>query len=182
MFYIKTLKMSEQPSLAVGDLLEINIKNDSMPQWYNNCQVDFISTQSNAHTIFVSLTDADEPAQGVFKIYSNRTLAELIIYTEHIIKVLPVEDVFVLTDACRLKLDIQDIDLHYQGEPIAVESWDPLKVGNVIQSDDMSDLLTVKYIASDTRSIFMEDNKGMGFAVHSYESMRIRQFPTLKWE
>lgn len=182
MFYIKTLKMSEQHTLTVGDLLEINIKNDSMPQWYNNCRVDFISTQSNAHTIFVSLTDADEPAQGVFKIYSNRTLAELIIYKEHSVKVLPVEDVFVLTDDGRAKLDIQDTDLHYQGEPIAVESWDPLKVGDVVLCAGNMLTQTVKYIASDKRSIFIEDDGGMGTSLHYDALAHLKHFPTLKWE
>lgn len=138
--------------------------------------IDFIASQSGSHHIFL-LSDAG--TRMVLKVYSNRTLIELVVYKEASVFVYKIASATVthLQSQEELKFDNSEF-LYYFGKEKAYK-WAPVVVGD--QFYKAGKLFTVLAITKNGGTMFMEDDKGDGLQVNLNDKTLLDAFSGFKW-
>lgn len=138
--------------------------------------VDFIAHASGAHHVFLM---SDAGTRMVLKVYSNRTLVELVVYKEATVNVYKISSATVthLQSQEELKFDNSEV-LYYFGKEKAYK-WVPVVVGD--EFGKAGKLFTVLAITKNGGTMFMEDDKGNGVSVNLNDKTLIDAFSGFKW-
>lgn len=174
--FVKQAKVEDRnnkKALEVGRSLEIHLENGQRIDGI----VDFISLSQGAHNIFV---DGSHNLRIQLKIYSNRTLVELVIYTADEVRVYKVKEITVVYKGKQEKLHTSKADeLDYWTDEKAIKLV-PIEVGDVFGKHDKE--FKVLAIARNGSTMFMEDTiSGAGITVNMNDDVLIHTFRGFTW-
>ena len=173
--FIKQAKVEDRnkKALEVGRSLEIHLENGRRIDGI----VDFISLSHGAHNIFI---DGNNKNRTQLKIYSNRTLIELVVYSEDQVGVYKVKEVTVMSQGKQEKLHTSQADeLNYWTDEKTTKLV-PVEVGDVFGKHDKE--FRVLAIARNGGTMFMEDTiSGDGITVNLNDDVLIRTFRGFTW-
>lgn len=159
-------------ALEKGRSVEIKLTNGTRVDG----QVEFIAECHGAHSIFV---DAGLGRRDIIKIYSNRTLVELITYKEDTINAVAIEGITVTSSRKQeILITSRPGELYYFTDE-KVNKDVPVVVGDKFFKHDKE--FTVLAISRNGGTMFLEDEKGTGITVSLNDKTLIETFRGFKW-
>ncbi|QQG32153.1 hypothetical protein CkP1_0104 [Citrobacter phage CkP1] len=176
MLFVKRVKNEGRykKPLEVGRSLDIHLSNGNI---FKGAIVDFISESHNAHNIFV---DGNPNQRCQLKIYSNRTMVELVVYDTDVVNAYKVDHITVTCNGRQEILDTNHPDglVYFTDEK--QEKLVPVEVGDIFSKHDKQFKLLA--ISRDERMLFLEDTiSGAGITVSHRDDVLIKTFRGFEW-
>lgn len=160
-----------QKCLETGRSLEIHLDNGQRIDGI----VDFISEFQGAATIFI---DGGRDTRLLLKVYSNRTLIELVEYTKGSIRVYKVSKVTVMSQGVQEQVSFAgDKITHYHSEKSKVMV--PVVVGDIFGK--AGHFFKVLAITKDGGNMFLESDHGKAVMVNLNDKSLIDAFSGFEW-
>lgn len=160
-----------QKCLETGRSLEIHLESGQRIDGI----IDFISEFQGAATIFI---DGGHNIRLLLKVYSNRTLIELVAYTAGSIRVHKVSKVTVMSQGVQEPVSFAgDKITHYHSEKTKVMV--PVVVGD--EFFKAGHLFKVLAITKDGSNMFLESEHGKAVTVNLNDKSLINAFSGFEW-
>lgn len=154
--------------LAVGRSIQIKCVSGE----YHGI-VDFISACQGAHNIFVS---GNKNERFILKIYSNRTMVELVAYYENKVTVIPIHEITVTYAHSKAVLHVNK-GLTYKAL-VKTPKEVPVQVGDLFEKNGHK--FEVLAVAKDG-TMFLQNDDGKSLQVTRNDKTLIDAFNEFKW-